>query len=69
MNRLEELLNDYASADEAGRLYLFLAHREFRESFMQIELQESSVAAGRRVDRPARRWLDRLHSSLEAICG
>lgn len=69
MNLLEDLLNDYAAADEAGRLCLFLAHREFRERFMQIELQESSIAVKRRVDRPARRWLERLHSSLEAIYG
>jgi hypothetical protein len=67
MNRLEALINDYASANETGRLHLFLAHREFRDCFMQIEMEELSAAARKRVARPLRKWLDRFHSSLEAI--
>lgn len=67
MNRLKVLLNDYASADETGRLHLFLTHREFRDSFLRIELEELSMAAKKQGARPVRRWLDRWHSSLEAI--
>lgn len=67
MNRLEVLLNEYASADETGRLHMFLTHREFRDGFIRIELEELSVASKIRVARPIRRWLDRFHSSLEAI--
>ena len=67
MNCLEHLLNEYASAGEAGRLHLFLTHRDFRDCFMRIELEELSAAARKRTGRPVRRWLDRLHSSFEAI--
>jgi hypothetical protein len=67
MNRLEALLNDYASADDTGRLHLFLAYREHRDRFMRIELEELSAGAGKRAPRPVRRWLERLHSSFEAI--
>lgn len=67
MNRLEVLLNEYASADETVRLHMFLAHREFRDSFIRIEMEEFSIAAEKRVARPARGWLERFHSSLEAI--
>ena len=67
MDHLEVLLDGYASADETGRLHLFLKHRQFRDSFMQIELEELSDAPRKRVARPFFRWLDRLQSSLEAI--
>jgi len=67
MNRQEVLLNEYASADETGRLHLFLTHRELRDCFLRIELEELSMAPKKRVARPARRCLDRLQSSFEAI--
>jgi hypothetical protein len=67
MNRLEVLLKEYASADETGRLHLFLAHREFRGSFIRIDLEGLSCAAKKRAARPIRRWLDRFHSKLDAV--
>jgi hypothetical protein len=67
MDRLENVLNAYASADETGRLHLFLAHRELREQFIRIDLNELSIEAKKRAARPARRWLDRLYANLEAI--
>lgn len=69
MNRLKVLLDEYASADETGRLHLFLNHRSFRDHFLRIEVEEMSAAAGKRgrVARPVRRWLDRWHSGLETI--
>jgi hypothetical protein len=69
MNRLEALLDEYASADESERLHLFLTHREFRDDFLRIEVGELSAATRKRerIARPVRRWLDRWRSSLEAI--
>jgi hypothetical protein len=68
MDRLETVLNAYASADETGRLHLFLAHRELREQFIGIDLNELSIEAKKRAARPARRWLGRFYADLEAIC-
>lgn len=67
MNRLAILLSEYASADETERLHLFLAHREFRDSFIKIDLEELSIATKKRAARPVRRWLDRFHCNFEAI--
>lgn len=68
MNRQETLIIDeYASADETVRLHLFLAHREFRDCFIQIEMEELSIATRKRAVRPVRGWLARFHESLEAI--
>lgn len=68
MDRQETLIIDeYASADETVRLHLFLAHREFRDCFIRIEMEELSIAARKRAARPARGWLARIHASLEAI--
>ena len=67
MDRLEVLTNEYASADETGRLYLFLTHRELRDIYLRIEMEELSRAVRQQEAGPARRWLDRWQSSLEAI--
>jgi hypothetical protein len=68
MNRLAILLSEYASADETGRLHLFLAHRELRDDFITIELEESSIAAvKKRAARPIRSWLNRFRFNFEAI--
>ena len=67
MDRLENVLNTYVSADETGRLHLFLAHRELRERFIGVDLNELSIEAKKRAARPARRWLDRFCANLEAI--
>lgn len=67
MNRQEVLIDEYASADETVRLHLFLAHREFRDCFIRIEMEELSIATRKRAARPVRGWLARFHASLEAI--
>jgi hypothetical protein len=69
MNRLEDfLLIEYASADETERLHLFLTHREFRDDFLRIEVEEwSRETIRQRAAGPVRRWLDRWQAGLETI--
>jgi hypothetical protein len=67
MNRLEDLLNRYASADESERLHLFLTHREIRDDFLRIEVEELFKAARQQAAGPVRKWLDRWQAGLETI--
>jgi hypothetical protein len=67
MNRLQTLLDDYAAADETGRLHLFLIHRGFRDRFLKIDLEEAAIGRQKRTIRSHCRWLDQFCSSLEAI--
>jgi len=67
MNRLGDLINKYASADESERLHLFLIHREVRNDFLRIEAEELSRAARQQAVGPVRRWLDRWQAGLETI--
>lgn len=65
MNRLEMLIKEYASADETGRLHMFLAHRELRDSFIRVDLEELAVAKKNRRVASVRRWMNRLCLNLK----
>ena len=67
MNRLQNLLNDYAAADETKRLHLFLTHPGLRDRFLKIDLEELPIATQKRSIRSACCWLDRLFTGLDTI--
>jgi hypothetical protein len=60
MDRMDMIINEYVSADESGRLHLFLAHRDLRDSFIRIDLSESSQAMKALSVQPGMRWVDRI---------
>ena len=60
MNHRDTIVNEYVSTDETGRLFLFLSHRELRDSFIKIDMAESSREREKQVDRPAMGWADRV---------
>lgn len=46
MDPVERILKDYRIAGEEHRMDLFLAHRDLRDQFGEIEREESSTPAG-----------------------
>ena len=60
MDRMDTIIDEYVSADESGRLYLFLAHRDLRDSFIKIDLSESSRVRKASSVQPGKRWVDRI---------
>jgi hypothetical protein len=52
------VLNDYMAADETERLYLFLAHPDFRDRFIKIDMGKSShVTPHRSIATMVRRFV------------
>ena len=66
MNSMDAIINEYVSSDENGRLHLFLAHRDLRGNFTQIDLTESSQVKEAPSIRPGIRWVDRLFQICRA---
>ena len=60
MNRVDTVLAEYNSADEAERLFLFLSHRDLRDIFTQIDEAQSHPVQEARAKQPDRSWINRL---------
>jgi len=60
MDRMDTIINEYVSADESGRLHLFLAHRDLRDSFIKIDLSESCQVRKAPSAQPGIRWVERI---------
>jgi hypothetical protein len=42
MESMKTIIENYASADEGQRLYMFLTHRDLREEFTTIDMAETN---------------------------
>ena len=60
MNRLETIVGDYSAADDTERLYLFLAHRDLRDAFMEIQMAGPLCRPGMGDSRKGTGWVARL---------
>lgn len=60
MNCMDSIIRDYASADETGRLHLFLNHRHLRDRFMQIDMAESAWAQEKQSAKLRISWVERF---------
>ena len=60
MDPMDTIINEYVSADESGRLHLFLAHRDLRDSFIKIDLSESSQVRKSSSVQPGKGWVERI---------
>ena len=60
MNRMETIVDEYVEADESQRLHLFLAHRDFRDAFMEIDMADALRKPGRTEVRNVTGWAVRL---------
>ncbi len=60
MNRVDTILAEYTSADEAERLFLFLAHRDLRDIFMKIDKIQSRQGQEKCSAQPGRTWINRI---------
>jgi hypothetical protein len=60
MDPMDTIIDEYVSADESGRLHLFLAHRDLRDSFIKIDLSESSQVRKASSVQSGKRWVERI---------
>ena len=60
MKRVDTILAEYNSADEAERLFLFLSHRDLRDIFMKMDRAQSRQAQEACATKPDRSWINRF---------
>jgi hypothetical protein len=66
MNSMDAIIDEYVSSDENGRLHLFLAHRDLRDSFIKIDLTELFQDKEEPSVQPAIGWIHRLFQYCQA---
>ncbi len=71
MNALDKIVEAYTQADDERRLYMYLAHRELRNRFIEIELAEAPLPAAPSTAAQARpaRGLPRFYAGCLRLCG